>query len=149
MSQSKILFYTENTLRQLLDKPKNRVATKDKSNMVYKIDCSDCEAVYFCEPKWSLKWWSDEHKIFTKSCDCEKNQITKHSWEEDHNFSWDQKKFVDWESRLMYRKIKETIHSLKNCNNVKLLICCFTSVVKLKKLMQNHHFCLSKTLQPN
>ena len=56
MSQSKILFYTENTLRQLVDKPKNRVATKDKSNMVYKIDCSDCEAVYFREPKWSLKW---------------------------------------------------------------------------------------------
>ena len=56
MSQSKILFYTENTLRQLVDIPKNRVATKDKSNMVYKIDCSDCEAVYFREPKWSLKW---------------------------------------------------------------------------------------------
>ena len=33
-------FYTENTLRKLLCKPKDRVATEDKNNIVYEIDCS-------------------------------------------------------------------------------------------------------------
>ena len=32
-------FYTEITLRKLLFKPKDRVATEDKRNIVYEIDC--------------------------------------------------------------------------------------------------------------
>ena len=34
------------------------------------------------------------------------------------NFSWDQKKVIDREIRLIPRKIKETIHSLKNPNHI-------------------------------
>ena len=55
-------FYTEKTLRKLLCKPKYWVATEDKNNIVYEIDCSNCEAVYFGESKRSLKWRSDERK---------------------------------------------------------------------------------------
>ena len=33
-------FYMESTLSKLLFKPKNRVATEDKNNIVYEIDCS-------------------------------------------------------------------------------------------------------------
>ena len=40
-------FYTENTLRKLLCKPKDSIATEDKSNIVYEIDCSNSEAIYF------------------------------------------------------------------------------------------------------
>ena len=47
-------FYTEMTLRKLLCKPKYRVATEDKNNIVYKIDCSNCETVYFGEYERSL-----------------------------------------------------------------------------------------------
>ena len=36
-------FYTEKTLRKLLCKPKDRVATEDKKNIVYEIDCSKCQ----------------------------------------------------------------------------------------------------------
>ena len=61
----------------------------------------------------SLKLHSDEHKRSAKNCDCDKNEIAKHCWEVDHNFNWDQKKVIDRESRLITRKIKETIHSLK------------------------------------
>ena len=55
-------FYTEKTLCKLLCKPKDRVATEDKKNIVYEIDCSKCQAVYFGESKWSLELRSDEHK---------------------------------------------------------------------------------------
>ena len=44
----------------------------------------------------------------------------QNTWEADYNFSWDQKKVVDRESRLIPRKIKETIHSLKNPNHIKI-----------------------------
>ena len=54
-------FYIENTFRKLLCKPTGGVGTEDKSETVYKIDCSNCEAFYFGESKWSLKSRSDEY----------------------------------------------------------------------------------------
>ena len=53
-------FYAESTLCELLCKPKDRVAITD--NIVYEIGCSNSEAVYFGESKWSLKSRSHEDK---------------------------------------------------------------------------------------
>ena len=114
----KMTFYTEMTLHKLLCKPKDRVATEDKNNIVYEIDCSNCQAVYFGESKRSLKSRSDEHKRSVRNCNCDKNETAKHCWEADHNFNWDQKKVIDRDSRLIPRKIKKTIHSLKNPNHI-------------------------------
>ena len=40
-------FYTKSTLRKCFLKPKDRVVTEDKNRIVYEIDRSNCEAVYF------------------------------------------------------------------------------------------------------
>ena len=101
-------------MRKLFCKPKDRVATEYKNNIFYEIDCSNCEAVYFGKSTRSLKSRSDKHERPFRNCDCDKNEIAKHCWETDYNFNWDQKKVIDRESRLIPRKIKETIHSLKN-----------------------------------
>ena len=53
---------TIKTLRELLCKPKARVAKEDKKNVVYEIDFTNFDAVYFGESKQSLKSRSDEHK---------------------------------------------------------------------------------------
>ena len=68
-------FYTESTLRKPLYKPKDRVVREDKNGIVYDIDCSNCEAVYFGESKRSSKLRPDEHKRSLKSCDSNKNGI--------------------------------------------------------------------------
>ena len=52
---------------KLLCKPKARVATEDKNNIDYEIDCSNCQAVYFGESKRSLKSRSDELKDLSKT----------------------------------------------------------------------------------
>ena len=57
----------------------------------------------------NLKLRLDEHKRFLRTCNCDKNEIAKHCWEADDNFNWDQKKVIDRVSRLIPRKIKETI----------------------------------------
>ena len=62
--------------------------------------------VYNGESKWSLKARSDERKRSVKNCDCDKNEIAKHCWKADHNFSWDQKKVIHRERRLISGKIK-------------------------------------------
>ena len=60
--------HIESTLRKLLCKPKDRVATRDKNNIVYEIHCSNCEAVHFEEFKRALKLRSDEHKRSVRNC---------------------------------------------------------------------------------
>ena len=82
-------FYTENTLSKLFCKPKDWVATDDKNNIINEIDFSNCEVVYLR---------SDELKRSIRNCDCVKNEISKHCWEADNNFNWDQKKVIDRES---------------------------------------------------
>ena len=46
-------FYTECTFHKCFCKPTEWVATEDKINIVYKIDCSNSKAVYFGEFKQS------------------------------------------------------------------------------------------------
>ena len=153
-------FYTENNFLKLLCRPKDRAATEDKNNIVYQIDCSNCEAVYFGESERSLKSRSDKHKRSVRNCDCDKNEIAKHCWEADHNFSWDQKKVVNRESRLIPRKIKETIHSLKNPNYINKIsymlaeiwlpnLLCHIRRFQLMTLTQTHHFCVREALLSN
>ena len=86
-------FCTENTLR----KPKDRVATEDKKDIVYQIVRSVKQST---------------------SMNLNGNLIVKHRWKADHNFSRDQKKVVDRKSRLIPWKIKETIYYLKNPNHI-------------------------------
>ena len=74
--------------------------------------------VYFGESKQSLKLRSNEHKKSVRNCNFEKNEMAKHCWEADHTFVWDQKKVVDRDSKLIPRKIKETVHSLKNPDHI-------------------------------
>ena len=71
--------YTENYLRKLFCKLKDRVATEDKINITYEINSDDSETVYFGESKRSLKSRSDKCKRCGSNCNCEKNEIVKHS----------------------------------------------------------------------
>ena len=58
------------------------------------------------------------NKRSVRNYDCDKNEPAKHCWEADQNFSWDQKKVIDRESRFIPGKIVETIHFLKNPNHI-------------------------------
>ena len=44
-------FYTPTTLRSLLSKPKDPIPKEDRNNVIYQLDCKDCEAVYVGETK--------------------------------------------------------------------------------------------------
>ena len=45
----KTTFYTPTTLRSLLSKPKDPIPKEDKNNVIYQLDCKDCEAVLMLE----------------------------------------------------------------------------------------------------
>ena len=66
-----------------------------------KLDIVPAKAVYCGESKQSLKSLSGEHKISVKISDCEKNETVRHCWRTDHNFTWEQKKVSDRESKFI------------------------------------------------
>ena len=47
----KITFYKATTLRKILPSPKNPIPTEKKHNIIYKLDCKDCDTVYTGESK--------------------------------------------------------------------------------------------------
>ena len=47
----KSTFYTATTLRKILPSPKDPIPTEKKHNIIYKLDCKDCDAVYIGESK--------------------------------------------------------------------------------------------------
>ena len=49
------------TLRRILSHPKDRIPDNDKSNVVYKINCRDCDTSYVGQTKRALKTRVSEH----------------------------------------------------------------------------------------
>ena len=70
----------------------------------------------FYKDKFFFLFTVHENKISFKSCTFEKNKTSKHFWKEDQNFECVQKrkKVVHRESRVIFRKISEGGHYVKN-----------------------------------
>ena len=103
-------FYTTTTLRTLLSRAIDPVPSEQRNSIVYKYDCKDCEAVCFGESKGTTAQRTKEHTRAVRAAD--------HCWKYNHDFGWENKKIMDYESNKTTRKIKETIHLLSNNNHI-------------------------------
>lgn len=111
-------FYSSDTLRNILSHPKDPVDSNQQNNVVYKIPCSDCNAVYIGESKRTLDQRVKEHERAVRNGDTDKNEIADHSWKHNHRFDWNKKSIIDREQHMVPRKIKETIHSINDKNHI-------------------------------
>ena len=111
-------FYTKDTIRNALSHPKDPVDKNKQNNIVYKIPCDDCNAVYIGESKRTLEKRASEHERAVRNGDLEKNKIAHHCWTSDHRFNFDNKTIIDRETNMTTRKIKETIHSISDPNHI-------------------------------
>ena len=114
----KCAFYSNNTLRKSLSKPKDKVPLDKQNNIVYQIPCNDCPATYIGESKRTFDQRSKEHKRAVKNGDTEKNEIADHCWSQNHSMNWENRKIIDRETYTTARKIKETIHSIADNNHI-------------------------------
>ena len=72
------------TLRRILSHPKDRISD-DKSSIVYKINCRDCDASYVGEMGRALKTRMLEHCRAVEKMDF---SVSAHAWEHDHHIDW-------------------------------------------------------------
>ena len=71
-------FYTENTLRKLLCKPKMEQLQKMKAILFMKLSVVTTKQSTLNNLKRSFKLRSAENKISAQNCDCDNNEIAKH-----------------------------------------------------------------------
>ena len=100
---------------------KSKIPQDEKSGVVYKIDCADCQAVYIGETTQKLGTRKNQHMY-----DCRKD-VTKnstalaiHTSEQSHRFDFDNTKILKNEKNKLKLQIQEinqiVIHENTACN---------------------------------
>ena len=80
------------------------------TNVVYKIDCRDCEASYMGQTGRCLKTRINEHKNHIIWNTTQHSVITEHRISHQHDFYWGNVKILDKEKVLNKRLISEAIY---------------------------------------
>ncbi|XP_011342708.1 uncharacterized protein LOC105282454 [Ooceraea biroi] len=91
-----------------------------KTNVVYRIDCEDCEVCYVGQTKRHLSVRVNEHKLNIKKRDDDLSVGSRHRIINDHNFDWSNVKILHQETHVRKREIAEMIFIRKQNNSINL-----------------------------
>ena len=104
------------TLKSLLSKPKDPIPKEDR-NVIYQLDCKNCEAVYVGETKRNLNIRTNEHISAVKSAS-QRSHTAEHCWKYNHDFDWNNERVLDFKKTWKTRIIKEANYSDKNKRHI-------------------------------
>ena len=104
-----LAFKSPNTLRNKLVHPKDKSDKGDKTGIMYKIPCNDCEDTYIGETGRSLKDRLKEHKRAFRLNYPTQSAVAEHAIDTGHNIGWENAHIIDSESHFWPRKVKEAI----------------------------------------
>ena len=105
-------FKPQQTLRQVLVSPKDKIDKLKQSGTVYQISCSTCSDTYIGESVRKLEKRLNEHKsraAGNKSAVREHEKGSKNT----HKIDWENVKVLEKETRDFPRKVLEAIHIRK------------------------------------
>lgn len=141
-------FYPINLVSTIFTNLKDKTPRELKSNLIYKINCRNCEKCYVGTTKQYLK-----NRIYQHSYDCrernrnkpEKTALAEHHFAENHEFDFENFSVLDSENNYFKRMISEMVHiqlnKTVNCRtDVTNLSAFYNNILKTYK--QNH-------IQPN
>ena len=99
-----------NSIKSILSHPKDWVPDDEKSNVIYKISCGDCDASYVGQTGRALKTRLTEHQKAVKNADFSSSALAQHAWDNSHRIDWTSVRVLGSESRLPSRLSREAIH---------------------------------------
>jgi len=97
-------------LRNNIKAHKDPLLNLYKKNVVYKLNCNNCKAIYVGQTKRQLKTRIVEHRNHIKRNKSTYSVITDHRIIFDHEFDWDNVEILDVERNLNKRLISEMIN---------------------------------------
>ena len=104
----KVSFTPVKTIGNFLTVPKDPIQEHEKSQLVSKIPCADCEFVYIGQTKRDLKSRIAEHKRTVKNHEPEKSALCKHLMLFDHCINWNQAVVLKYVDRFYRRLTSES-----------------------------------------
>ncbi|XP_018361292.1 PREDICTED: uncharacterized protein LOC108760021 [Trachymyrmex cornetzi] len=104
------LAFFSNKLNCFIKTHKDPVPNLAKRNVMYKINCNDCDASYVGQTKRTVKTRITEHRNDIRKTNSNHSVITEHRLNFNHDFDWDKVEIVDNERFLYKRRIAEMIH---------------------------------------
>ena len=113
-----IAYKPMNTMNKFIRTGKDSLSKHEKSGLVYKINCKNCESSYVGQTKRKLKTRIKEHKADIKKPSSEISVVSRHRLSEMHNLDWENIKILDTERSLIKRRISEMIHIKKQTRGI-------------------------------
>ena len=105
-----------NSLKSELVKLKDKTDNENKSNVIYKINCQDCDQSYIGETNRNLEKRIDEHKRNVRY-HTQNSLIFQHVLNNSHQMDWANPKVLDRNSRFKDRKFVEACYSISDTNS--------------------------------
>ena len=131
--QINVYFNNNHTLGKLLNNNKDSDKIENLSNVVYLMKCTGCDKVYIGETGRRLK-----NRIYKHKRDCRfeilNTGLSRHSWDYNHFFDFDNVKILAREYNKYKRKIIESIYINKNIN---ISINLKTEIMNINKIYQS------------
>lgn len=104
----------------LFDSGKDKLPLENRSNVVYKIPCDDCNGVYIGQTYRQLRTRVKEHKYNIKEDVSRHTALTKHVTNHNHSFGYDNISILDEEPRSYKRLLLEMCNIVGHSNSVNL-----------------------------
>ncbi|KYN23497.1 hypothetical protein ALC57_04081, partial [Trachymyrmex cornetzi] len=105
-----LAFFSLNKFNCFIKTYKDPVPILAKRNVVYKINCNDCDASYVGQTKRTVKTRITEHRNDIRKTNSNHSVITEHRLNFNHDFDWDNVEIMDNERFLYKRRIAEMVH---------------------------------------
>ncbi|KYN06950.1 hypothetical protein ALC62_02072, partial [Cyphomyrmex costatus] len=116
----RVSFHSPNKMRKYIKVQKDVRPHTSRNNVVYKIQCNDCDASYVGQTSRQLKTRIAEHRNHIRYNTSTRSVITEHRLNYDHDFQWNNIKILDEEPFYRKRIISEMLHIKKQNNSLNL-----------------------------
>ena len=116
----RLSYHSLNKLNKIIKTHKDPLPNSSQSNVVYKIDCRDCDASYVGQTGRQLNTRIKEHKNHITRNNSSKSVITEHRLNHGHDFKWDNVKILDHEPFYHKRLLSEMLHIKRQKNSLNL-----------------------------
>jgi len=130
-----------NRLDRIIRVHKDQTEHQHKNNVIYKINCENCNASYVGQTKRQLKTRIREHYNNIKLDDSKYSVVTQHMVKHNHTFDWKNVKILDSESNYNKRLISEMLHIKEQSNGINLM--------KDTEFLDDSYYCLLDILSKN
>ena len=115
-----VVYSLPKKLNTLIKRGKDKLSNDVRTNLVYKIDCNDCDATYIGQTKRHLCTRVKEHFNNIKLHVSNHSVISKHKCEFDHEFNWTAPAILHNEKHIKKREIAEMFFIKKHGNAINL-----------------------------